>query len=84
MEHRFTVTTQTSLASVLNPLGTEHTLNGKGALTKSDPQGSYFNIWEADPAPDRAVAATEQRGGPTQYLMQALTPPVKGITASTP
>ena len=30
-------------------------------------QGFYSNNWGAGPAPNRAVATTEQRGGPTQH-----------------
>ena len=50
--------------------------NGSGAL--------YHNNEGTDPAPDRAVTTTAQRGGPAQYPVQALvtttpvTPPIKG------
>ena len=51
--------------------------------------GFYSNNWGADPAPDRTVMAKEQRRRPAQHLVQALvtttpiTPPIKGIIAST-
>ena len=49
--------------------------------------GFYPNNWETDSAPDRDVTTTEQRGGPTQYLVQALVTttsvtPIKGIMIS--
>lgn len=59
--HRFSVTTQASLALVLTSLGTEHT-HEKQTLIKPDPQDLYSNNWEADPIPDRSVTAEQQRG----------------------
>ena len=52
-------------------------------------QGFYSNNWETEPAPDRVVTTTEQRGYLTQYSGQALvtttkiTPPIKGEIDST-
>ena len=61
---------------------------------KSEPQlrsrsgGFYSNNQGADPAPDKAVTTTEQRGGPSQHPVQVLVtttsviPLIKGIIAS--
>ena len=69
--------------------GRAHT-QGEWSLIGPKQPGFYPITWGADPAPDRMVTATEQRGNPTSYPTQALHPPmpatlpVKGKTASTP
>lgn len=83
------VATQAPFASVCPSVGAKVLVWGTGKHTQSNPQDFCFSNLGADPAPDRVVMATEQRGNPalpsTQPLAHifASVPPNKVIATST-
>ena len=73
---------QTSVSTPLlwgkgHSVGRRKNTQRKQSQFEPDPQGFHSSNLGADPAPDRVVMATEQRGNPASHPAQTLAPPSK-------